>query len=95
MIVENEVYRHDGYSIAIKQIEDKVGELDCDTYIVHLKYKYDFEKSYIDSYEVVEHCYDRNTWFNDWCEGQTDVVVLGILAFNEIPPTVFHYITER
>lgn len=94
-----------GYEIAIKQIEDKIdilpyvqdmrSALPYDTYIVHIKYKYDYEDNYTDSYEVFEYGIDNVIWFNDWCEGQTDVVVLGIYSFAEIPPTIFHYLVEH
>ena len=83
-----------GYDIAINQIKEKY-DLVPDTYIVHLKYKYSFETTYCNEYEVVEYFDGGCCWFNDWCEGQTDIIVLGILAFREIPPTVFYYITEH
>ena len=52
------------------ELENKVR----DTYIVTLKYKYDFEKNYtIENHILVyDSMVDRYDWLDDWYEGQTD-----------------------
>lgn len=83
-----------GYEIAIDQIEEKY-TLEYGTYIVDIDYKYDFETNYQGSYEIMEFTPDRVEWFNDWNEGQQDIIVQGILPIDELPPTMFHYINRR
>lgn len=80
-----------GYQIAVEQIEEKYVVM-YGTYIVHIWYKYDFECAYTNDYEIMEFTPDGYVWFNDWCEGQTDISVRGILPIDEIAPTQFHYI---
>lgn len=56
------------------------------TYIVGLKYKYDWEKEYDESNEIIYYdgsndCY---VWLNDWNEGQTDCWVTGIIDIDRV-----------
>ena len=83
-----------GYEIAIDQIEEKYS-LECGTYVVDINYKYDFEKDYQGSYEIMTFSPDCVEWDNDWWEGQQDIIVQGILPIDELPPTMFHYINRR
>lgn len=55
-------------------------------YIVRLKYKYDWEKEYRYSNEVVSYEFDRDSWvwLNDWCEGEKDVEVVAYIAIDDI-----------
>jgi hypothetical protein len=57
-----------------------------DTYIVTLKYKYDFEKNYTIENHILEYdsTVDRYDWLDDWYEGQTDVEVLGYRLLSDI-----------
>jgi hypothetical protein len=57
-----------------------------DTYIVTLKYKYDFEKDYTIENQILEYdsMADNYVWLDDWYEGQTDVEVLGYRLLNDI-----------
>lgn len=66
-----------------------IGEGD---YIVRLKYKYDWEKEYRYSNEVVSYEFDRDSWvwLNDWCEGETDVEVV---AFVPLDNVIFPFIS--
>lgn len=54
--------------------------------IVTIKYKYDWETEYITENQFLE--YDGNCndyiWLHDWCEGQTDVTVLGCIPVSEV-----------
>lgn len=67
------------------ELENKVR----DTYIVTLKYKYDFEKNYtIENHILVyDSMVDRYDWLDDWYEGQTDVEVLGYRLLSDIDNT--------
>ena len=47
--------------------------------IVRLAYKYDFEKEYTYSNEILECENGHYYWLNDWDEGQTDIKVIGYL----------------
>lgn len=64
------------------ELENKVR----DTYIVTLKYKYDFEKNYtIENHILVyDSMVDSYDWLDDWYEGQTDVEVLGYRLLSDI-----------
>lgn len=57
-----------------------------DTYIVTLKYKYDFEKNYTIENHILEYdsTVDSYDWLDDWYEGQTDVEVLGYRLLSDI-----------
>ena len=60
-----------------------------DTYIVTLKYKYDFEKDYTIENQILEYdsMADNYVWLDDWYEGQTDVEVLGYRLLSDIDNT--------
>lgn len=59
----------------IKQITDHFADHFADDYIVIISYKYSFEKKYHTSIEVFCIDFDKIVWFNDWYEGQEDVLV--------------------
>ena len=54
--------------------------------IVRLQYKYDFEKEYTESNEILE--FDTNindwVWLNDWDEGQNDIRVMWWVAVDDL-----------
>ena len=82
-----------GYEIAqeqIKQFKEYQNNPYAD-YVVSIEYKYDNEDTYTQNNEVVWHSPLDNMWWwnNDWCEGQTDVIVNGIIAVHNIPKEVF------
>lgn len=55
-------------------------------YIVKLKYKHDCEKEYHITNEVCSYYYEEYQWiwFNDWCEGETDIEVLDYCPVEDI-----------
>lgn len=53
-------------------------------YIVRIKYKYNHEKVYMISNEIITITYDLIEWLNDWYEGQEDIEVLGIISVDAI-----------
>ena len=67
------------------ELEDKAR----DTFIVTLKYKYDFEKNYTIENHILEYdsMSDSYVWLNDWNEGQTDVEVLGYMPIGDVDTT--------
>ena len=67
------------------ELENKVR----DTYIVTLKYKYDFEEKYTIENHILEYdsIADSYVWLNDWNEGQTDVEVLGYMLLGDVDTT--------
>lgn len=62
------------------ELENKVR----DTYIVTLKYKYDFEKDYTIENQILEYDSMNYVWLDDWYEGQTDVEVLGYMILGDV-----------
>lgn len=67
------------------ELENKVR----DTYIVTLKYKYDFEENYVIENQILEYdsVDDSYVWLNDWNEGQTDIEVLGYMLLGDVDTT--------
>ena len=67
------------------ELEDKAR----DTYIVTLKYKYDFEEKYTIENHILkyESITDSYVWLNDWNEGQTDIEVLGYMLLGDVDTT--------
>ena len=67
------------------ELENKVR----DTYIVTLKYKYDFEENYTIENHILEYesITDSYVWLNDWYEGQTDIEVLGYMLLGDVDTT--------
>ena len=84
----------DGYDKVIEQIKQHY-HISCGNYLVHIMYKYNHETEYTNEYQYMEYSDDYVCWFNDWWEGQQDIICLGILNLDELPPTMFHYITPR
>ena len=68
-----------------KEIENQA----IDTYIVTLKYKYEFEDNYTIENQILEYVSvgDEYVWQNDWYEGQTDVEVLGYMLLGDVDTT--------
>lgn len=61
-----------------------------ESYIVHLKYRYEHELNFTYSVEVLENENGDFIWLNDWDEGQTDVYVVNAVPLAE----VFDYIAN-
>ena len=61
-----------------------------ESYIVHLKYRYEHELNFTESVEVLENEDGNFIWLNDWDEGQTDVYVVNAIPLAE----VFEYIAN-
>lgn len=57
-----------------------------EVYIVKLKYKYEWETEYRYSNEVGFFDVEEWTWvwYDDWCEGETDVEVVAYVPIDEI-----------
>lgn len=53
-------------------------------YLVRLMYKYDFEHSYRTSIEVVTISPDGFIWFNDWNEGEKNVIVQSYISIDDL-----------
>lgn len=61
-----------------------LAKLPVDDYVVRLKLKYDDEKDYRYTNEILEFDDDNYLWANDWNEGEQDVQVLGYMPISEI-----------
>ena len=88
----------DGYENAYNQIINSKAFKDNETYgecIIHLLFKYDWEKEYENTYEIADIMQDGACWFNDWWEGQQNIIVKGFLFTDELPPSMFHYIQNN
>lgn len=59
-------------------------KLPVDDYVVRLKLKYDDEKDYRYTNEILVFEGDNYVWANDWDEGEHDVEVLGYIPVSEI-----------
>lgn len=72
--------------MTINEMFDELENKVRDTYIVTLKYKYDFEEKYTIENHILEYdCMsDSYVWLNDWNEGQTDVEVLGYILLDDV-----------
>lgn len=58
--------------------------LPVDNYIVRLKLKYDHEKDYSYSNELLLYDGSDYYWDNDWDEGQQDIQVIGYISVSEV-----------
>lgn len=58
--------------------------LPVDDYVVRLTLKYDDEKDYRYTNEILLFDGDDYIWANDWDEGEQDVEVLGYISVSEI-----------
>ena len=58
-----------------KDILNQITEHFEDCYIISIAYKYSFDKKYTTSIEVFYIDFDIIIWFDDWYEGQEDVLV--------------------
>jgi hypothetical protein len=75
--------------MTINEMFDELENMVRDTYIVTLKYKYDFEKNYIIENHILEYesIPDSYVWLDDWYEGQTDIEVLGYMLLGDVDTT--------
>ena len=55
-----------------------------DTNVFGRKEKYDFEHSYRTSIEVVTISPDGFIWFNDWNEGEKNVIVQSYISIDDL-----------
>lgn len=62
----------------VKQILDHYDGVFGD-YLVSICYKYSCDKEYHRTIEVFSYDCDDIIWFNDWYEGQEDVIVDGVV----------------
>ena len=72
--------------MTINELFDELENKVRDTYIVTLKYKYDFEKDQTIENQILEYdsMDDNYVWLVDWYEGQTDVEVLGYMILGDV-----------
>ena len=81
--------KQDAYEVVANIIDnavDKIYDYCPCCYIVKLGYKYSFE---YESERVICNEYyfnngDISYWENDWCEGQTDIIIYGFTALDEV-----------
>lgn len=75
--------------MTIDEMFDELEDKARDTYIVTLKYKYDFEEKYTIENQILvyDSVDDSYIWQNDWNEGQTDVEVLGYMILGDVDTT--------
>ena len=63
-------------------------------YLVKLRYKHDYETEYTESSQIVTidfYGFDKFLWLYDWCEGETDVSVLGYIKISDMENTIESY----
>lgn len=67
------------------ELNDYIAENDDYSFLVYLRYKYDFEKEWTYSTECAawNACEDAVCWLNDWYEGQQNVEYLAISKLGE------------
>lgn len=67
------------------ELNDYIAENDDYSFLVYLRYKYDFEKEWTYSAECAawNACEDCVSWLNDWYEGQQNVEYLAISKLGE------------
>lgn len=73
-----------------KDLADFLSKRNCTgTYIIGLVYKYDFEKEYTQSNEILSYVgsMDYYEYLNDWNEGQQDCWVNGIVDICDVDLT--------
>ena len=68
-----------------EELNNYIAEKDDDSFLVYLRYKYDFEKEWTYSMECAAwNAYeDAVCWLNDWYEGQQNVEYLAISKLGE------------
>ena len=69
----------------IRRFVEKLTENDDYSFLVYLRYKYDFEEEWTYSTECAawNACEDCVSWLNDWYEGQQNVEYLAISKLGE------------
>lgn len=75
--------------MTINEMFNELDDKERDTFIVTLKYRYDFEEYYTIENHILEYdsLDDSYVWLNDWYEGQTDVEVLGYMLLGDVDTT--------
>ena len=68
-----------------QQFNEALAKMPLTTYIVRVAYKYDHEKEYTYSNEILLADNGDFIWETDWYEGQEDVQYIGAIAVEEIP----------
>lgn len=71
--------------ITEEELDKYMAENDDDSFLVYLRYKYDFEEEWTYSTECAawNGCEDTISWLNDWYEGQQNVEYLAISKLEE------------
>ena len=71
--------------ITEEELNDYMEENDEGSFLVYLRYKYDFEEEWDYSIECASYdcCRDTVCWLNDWYEGQQNVEYLAISKLGE------------
>ena len=75
------------YGMTLEDFFDLLEQEHCwNDLIVRVAYKYDHEKEYTITNEILTHDYPTDTyiWENDWNEGQQDVYILGFIKVEDI-----------
>ena len=68
-----------------KVVEEYVHKIECmETLIITIKYKYDWEKEYRITNEILQSANCEYCWLSDWWEGEEDIELLGIIALSEV-----------
>lgn len=71
--------------VVFEQIEKIYGNYMPGLVIVDMAIKYDFETEYDRSNELMfVNSFNSAIWENDWCEGQTDIIIYGITDVEEV-----------
>ena len=74
-------------NLTLKEFYRILDKLPIEDYIVALKYKYNHEKEFSYSNQILEWDCDDYVWLNDWDEGYTsngEVYVIGFVAVDEL-----------
>ena len=68
-----------------EELDNYMAENDDDSFLVYMRYKYDFEEEWDYSVECAawNACEDTISWLNDWYEGQQNVEYLAISKLGE------------
>ena len=71
--------------ITEEELNDYIAKNDDYSFLVYLRYKYDFEKEWTYSTECAAWyaCEDCVSWLDDWYEGQQNVEYLAISKLGE------------
>ena len=98
MIRESRAKREPAISKLSQQIKDFTDELGyMDDLIVRIRYKYDADKEYTYSNELL--LFNSETlsheWWNDWDEGQQDIELVAVIPIDHIRNFDKYYLEEE